>query len=131
MSQANVETVRRMYDAFHRGDVEGALAHFDPEVVVDATARVDAGTGHGREELSAIIGRWLGAFEEWREEIEEVRDLGSQVYVVANQQGRGKGSGIEVETRYALLYEIRADMIVRMTMYADPADALEAAGAGG
>jgi ketosteroid isomerase-like protein len=57
MSQENVEVVRRMYEAFHSGDAEGALAHFDPEVVVDATMRVDAGIGHGREELYAIIGR--------------------------------------------------------------------------
>jgi len=61
MSQENVEVVRRMYEAFHSGDAEGALAHFDPEVVVDATMRVDAGIGHGREELSAIISRWLAA----------------------------------------------------------------------
>jgi len=98
-------------------------------VVVDATRRVDGGIGHGREELGAIIGQWLAAFDEWREEIEEVRDLGSHVYVVATQCGRGKGSGIEVETRYAMLYQVRGDRIARMTLYLDPAEALEAAGA--
>ena len=75
------------------------MVYFDPEVVVDASTRVDGGIGHGREELSAIIGRWLGAFDEWHEVVEEMRDLGSQVYVVATQRGRGKGSGVEVETR--------------------------------
>jgi ketosteroid isomerase-like protein len=128
MSQENVEVVRRMYEAFHSGDAEGALAHFDPEVVVDATMRVDAGIGHGREELYAIIGRWLGAFDEWREEIEEMRDLGSQVCVVSTQHGRGKGSGIETETRYAVLYEVDGSQITRMTLYPGPAEALEAVG---
>jgi hypothetical protein len=61
MSQENVEVVRRMYEAFHSGDAERALAHFAPDVVVDATMRVDAGIGHGREELNAIVGRWVGA----------------------------------------------------------------------
>jgi ketosteroid isomerase-like protein len=27
MSQENVEVVRQMYDAFHSGDADGALAH--------------------------------------------------------------------------------------------------------
>ena len=127
MSREGVEIVRRMYEAFHGGDAAGALACFDPEVVVDASRRVDGGVGHGREELNAIIGRWLGTWEEWREEIEEMRDLGSRVYVVATQRGRGKGSGIEVENRYALLYEVQGDKITRMTLYNDPAEALEAA----
>lgn len=125
----NVEVVRSMYEAFHGGDGERALAYYDPEVVVDATIRVDGGTGHGREELAAIIGSWVGSFEEWNEEIEEIRDLGGgRVYVLATQRGRGAGAGIELEHRYSLLYEVRGDRIAAMTMYRDPAGALDAAG---
>jgi ketosteroid isomerase-like protein len=128
MSHENVGIVRRMLDAFHGGDAEGTLTDFDPEVVIDATSRVDGRVGHGREELAAIIGQWVGAFDEWREEIEEMRGLGRLVCVVATQYARGKGSGIEVETRYAVLYEVQGDKIIRMTLYPDPAKALEAAG---
>jgi len=108
MSRENVELVRRMYEAFHAGDAEGALAYFDPEVEVDASVRVDEGIGHGRDAVNAMVPRWLAAWDEWREEIEELRDLGNQVVVVSKQRGRAKGSGIEVETRYAVLYEIEA-----------------------
>jgi ketosteroid isomerase-like protein len=46
MSQENVEVVRQMYEVFHSGDADGALAHFDPNVVVDASrARPDGGRG--------------------------------------------------------------------------------------
>jgi ketosteroid isomerase-like protein len=128
MSRENVEIVRRMYEAFHRGDADGALAHFDPEVEVDVSMRVDEGIGHGRDELSAIVARWLGAWDEWREEIEEMRDHGSHVLVVSKQHGRSKGSGIEVEARYAVLYEMHHDTITRMSVYTEPAEALEAAG---
>jgi ketosteroid isomerase-like protein len=128
MSQEDVKVVRRMYEAFHGGDADGALTYFDPDVVVDASRRVDGATGRGRHELAAIITEWVGAFEEWREEIEEIRDHGNQVYVVATQAGRGKGSGIEIETRYALVYEIRSDKITQMTIYLDPTEALEAMG---
>jgi ketosteroid isomerase-like protein len=128
MSHQNVQVVRRMYEAFHSGDAEGALSHFHPDVVVDATMRVDAGIGHGRDELYAIVGPWLAAFDEWREEIEEMRDLGSQVCVVSTQHGRGKDSGIETETRYAVLYEVHGSQITRMTLYPGPAEALAAVG---
>ena len=116
-----------MYEAFHRGDADGALAFFDPEVVVDASRRVDGGIGHGREELNAIITRWVGTWDEWREEIEEIRNVGSRVYVVSTQRGRGKGSGIEVENRYGMLYELHGDKITRLTVYIEPEEALEAA----
>jgi ketosteroid isomerase-like protein len=127
MSQA-VKIVRRMYVARHGGDAEGALSCFHPEVVVDPRPRMDSGIVHGRGELVRIIGEWVGEFDDWREEIDEIRDLGSQVYVVATQRGRGKGSGIEIETRYALLYEVRGGRITRMTMFREPAEVLPAAG---
>ena len=55
-------------------------------------------------------------------------DLGSQVCVVSTQHGRGKGSGIETQYRYAVLYEVRGQQITRMTLYPGRAEALEAVG---
>jgi len=47
---------------------------------------------------------------------------------VALQRGRGKDSGIETQTRYAVVYEVHGEAISRMTLYLEPAEALEAAG---
>src|SRR2546430_2227145 len=102
MSRENLETGRRVYEAFNGGDAEGALAYFDSEVEVDGSARVDGGIVHGRHELSALLAEWLGDWDDWREEIETVRDIGNRVLVAAIQRGRSKGSGIKVETRYAV-----------------------------
>ena len=128
MSEENVEIVRRMYEAFYGGDAAGALAYFDPEVVIDLSRRLEGGIGHGRDQLNTMIGEWVGTFDEWREEIAEMRDRGAEVYVLAVQHGRGKESGVEVQERYALIYELMGDKIARMTMYGEPADALEAIG---
>jgi ketosteroid isomerase-like protein len=128
MSQENVEIVRRMYEAFHRDDFDGALAYFHPDVEVDASVRVDEGIGRGRDAVATMVGRWVGAWDDWREEIEEMHGLGSHVVVVSRQRGRAKGSGIEVETRYAVGYELRADKITRMVLHSGPEEALEAAG---
>jgi ketosteroid isomerase-like protein len=128
MSEENVVLIQRMYEAFQRGDFDDALAYFDPEVEVDASMRVDEGIGHGRDAVNTVVAGWLAAWDEWREEIEEMRDLDSRVLVVSTQHGRAKGSGIEVEARYAVLYEIHGDKITRMALYSGPAQALKAAG---
>jgi len=128
MSEENVEIVRAMYDAFDRGDADGALAYFDPSVIVDASHRVDGRVGRGHEELVAILGEWMGTWDEWREEVEAIRDAGDRVLVISTQQGRGKGSGAEWANRFGMLYEIQGDKISRWTIYDDPHAALEAAG---
>jgi ketosteroid isomerase-like protein len=128
MSQEDVAVVRRMYDDFDSGGTEGAVDHFATDVTVDATARPDGEVGKGREALGRIIASWVAAFDEWSEEIEAIRDLGDHVLVAATQRGRGKGSGIEIETRYALLYRVEDGKINCMTFYSDVAEALEAVG---
>ena len=125
----HVEVVRRMYEARDRGDADGALACFDPDVVLDASVRMDSGIVHGREAAARLIGEWVAAFDDWSEEIHQMSDLGSQVYVVATQRGRAKGSGIEVESRYALLYRVEDGQITRMALFGGEAEALEAAAA--
>ena len=128
MSQENVEVVQRMYEAFGRGDIDAVRSAFDPEVVIDATHRVDGRIGHGREELIAIVSEWLGAWEEWHEEIEEMRDLGDRVLVVSTQRGHGKGSGIAWENRFAMLFDVANGSITRWTVYDDVGEAVRATG---
>lgn len=113
---------------FHHGDAESALSCFSRDVVADASRRPDGRIGIGRGQLSRIIGEWLGAFEEWAEEISETRDLGDRVIVVAIQRGRGRGSGAAVAAEYATIYGIANGEIVSMTLYPDVGEGRRAAG---
>jgi ketosteroid isomerase-like protein len=129
MSEADVEVVRSMLAAFHAGDADKALSHFASDVLVDAaTLRPDIGMGKGHEHLAAVVNSWMGSWEDWHDEVEEIRDLGSAILVISLQRGRGRGSGIEVEARYALLYSVRDDQITTMRMYGSKAEALKAFG---
>ena len=131
MSQENVEIVRRMYDAFYRGEFEEALGYFHPDVLVDASAaRPDSLAGRGREQVRRTVATWVAAWDGWREEIEEVRDLSSQVLVLSVQRGRGRGSRVEVEAHYALLYDLDGSEITRMRLYGSLPEALEAGAVG-
>jgi ketosteroid isomerase-like protein len=127
MSRENVELVRRMYDAYLSGDAERALGYFHPEVELDFSVRVDTSTGRGREDLARIVGSWGAAWDGYTEEIDEILDLGDEVCVVATQHGRGRDSGVELENRFAGLYEVRDGQITRLRMYMDIDDALKAA----
>jgi uncharacterized protein len=128
MSRENVEIVTRMYDAYARGDFETSLSCFDREIVMDATHRVDGVVGHGHEELVTILAEWIGTWDEWREQVEEVRDVGDRVVVISTQRGRGKGSGVEWEGRFGMVYEVKGGKITRWTVFDDPHKALEAVG---
>jgi ketosteroid isomerase-like protein len=129
MSQDNVEIVRRMYDAFHAGHADKAISYFDANVLVDVSnARPDVAVGKGPEHMAEVVTGWIAAFEDWNEEIEEIRDLGSRVLVLSVQRGRGKGSGVGVEAHYSILYDLDAGRISAVRMYRNASEALEAAG---
>lgn len=128
MSQENVEIVSRMHEAFARGDAAAALSYVSPAVVTDPRHRVDGRVGHGHDDTDAILGEWLSTWDEWSQEIEEIRDLGDRVLVIDTQSGRGKGSGIEWDGRFAHLYEVQRGKITRWTMYDDLPAAYDAAG---
>jgi len=128
MSQDNVELVREMYEAYLAGDPERALAYFHPKASIDFTVRGDTPVREGPEALNEIVATWVGTWDDYSERIEEIRDLGDQVILIATQRGRGKGSGVEIDNRFAQLYEVKEGQITSLTMYIDPATALTAAG---
>ena len=127
MSQENVEIVRRAfaYEIYGVGDRAEAEAIFDPDVVINPT---EEGPSYGLDAIRDNIEHWKGAWEELEVTTEEFIDAGNRVLVTAHHRGRGRGSGIEVDTRFYLVYSLRNGKVVRSDEYADRADALEAAG---
>jgi ketosteroid isomerase-like protein len=128
MSQENVELVERMLERFHAGDAEAALAHFSDDVATDLGERADSSVTTGRDAMNRAIGGWVGAWEEWREDISEIRDLGDQVLVLSTQHGRARSTGIELSQQYATVYEVREGEITSMTLYRTWQEALDAVG---
>jgi uncharacterized protein len=86
------------------------------------------GLYHGPDEIARGFGRWLGAWEEFRVEIEELIDAGDHVVLFARMHGTGRESGFEVEQRPALVCEVRDGKVVEARGFRDRAEALEAAG---
>ena len=131
MSRENVEVVRDQFAATNERDFPRAMSHYaeDVELVVDPAAFLDAGTFTGRTAVGQWFADWFTTFEPgYRFDIEEARDLGDVVLLVATHHGRGRSSGVEVRAQTGYLYGLREGKIVRVELYRDRADALEAAG---
>ena len=120
--------VRRMLSDYARGDNQSALAALHPDVVFDQTFRPEGGLFRGREAVAEGLRTWTGAFDGWRQEIEETIDAGNRVLVVAREFGRGKGSGAAIEQTTFQVYEVEDGKIVRFTGFLVREAALEAAG---
>jgi ketosteroid isomerase-like protein len=131
MSQENVEIVRNQFGATNEGDFARVVRYWsdDIELVVPADAFLEGGTFEGK----VVVGRWFldwfRSFERgYRFNLEEARDLGDAVLVVAKHRGRGRASGAEVQVRMAYLYRVRDGKVVRIDLYPGRAEALEALG---
>jgi ketosteroid isomerase-like protein len=127
MSQENVEVVRRAiaYEYYGVGDRAEAGAIFDPQVVLNP---IDEAASSGFDAMRADMERWASAFDELKVTVEEIIDAGDQVVVVAHHQGRGRASGVEVDTRFYEVYTLREGKVSRVDEYTERAEALEAAG---
>jgi ketosteroid isomerase-like protein len=131
MSQQNVEAVCDQFAAVNERDFPRAMSHYaeDVELVVDPDAFLDAGTFKGRDPVGRWFADWFATFEPgYRLDIEEARDLGDVVLLVASHHGRGRASGAEVHGRTGYLYRFRDRKIVGAALYPSRAAALAAAG---
>ena len=120
MASANVELVRSIFDAFKRGDFTRAAewACADIEFVIAD------GPSPGRwREVSGLTDGWYGllaAWEDFRIEVDEYRELdGERVLVLTQWNGRGKKSGIPVSMRCAEVFEIHRGKVTRISVYND------------
>ena len=129
MSQREVESVRRSYAAWNRGDLDAALEtiHADAEVVQDPGIP-GAVTVRGREGVRAWLESFADTWESFQILPEEILEIGHRIVVIARIQARGKASGVTVEQRVGHVFTLRAGQATRWESFTDPARALESVG---
>jgi ketosteroid isomerase-like protein len=133
-SQENVDVVRRFIEALPRAqasdDWQPVFAEVNPDVEIDdLDISLDTERYRGHDGVRTWIGVWMESWESWSLEDVQVRLVGEDraigLFLV---RAKGKGSGIELSRRDALVCTLRAGKIEKGTYFNDQQQALEAAG---
>src|SRR3954466_15300119 len=129
MSQENVDRLRGAYEGLNRGaaDLDLLAPNFE---LHQASSIIDpAGVFHGPGAILDVVAELEEAFENFRAEAEQLIEApGGEIVVLVRASGRGRGSGAERDNHFAHVWTFRGAKAVRMVVYEEQAEALEAVG---
>ena len=110
--------------------MEAVLAQWDPACeYTSVMASVDPVTYRGHDGLRRYVEDLGDDLEEWRSEVEEIRQAGPDtVFASLRTRVVGRGSGAAVEARLGVVFVLSAGRIVRGQTYVTREEALEAVG---
>jgi ketosteroid isomerase-like protein len=122
-----VELTRQHYEAADRRDFDALMSVYGPDPVWD-TSSMGLGIYEGPAAIRGFFEDWIGRYEEWQIEVDEILHLGSGVvFVVVRQNARPAGSTGYVQWRYAAVYVWAGGTLMRITNYTDIDEARAAA----
>jgi len=130
MSQENVEALKDVYAHWEQGDFWTSDI-FDPEVEIvwaDDMPDFRAGEEPGMATIEAGIRNLLAAWEDFACIPEEFLPVEDSVLVLFTARGRGKGSQVQVEAKWAHLWTFKDGRAIRMEVFTDQGKGREAAG---
>ena len=119
MPSANLDLVRSLYAAWRHGDWSSA-EWADPEIEFVVVDGPSPGIWTGVNGMVEGFRKVLDAWEGYRGEAEEYREIDEEkVLALITVSGRGKASGLHVETPAANLFHIRDGKVTRLAIYWD------------
>jgi ketosteroid isomerase-like protein len=126
VSQENIDLVRRFEEQFAQTG-EPAWAGLHPDIVVVDHDIPDAGDYSGHEGVSRWLETWASAWESFEMENESYLDADDKVVSLFAMTATGKGSGIEIERKDAIVYTLDDGLVTRLEYFNNQAMALAAA----
>ena len=130
MSEANVEVVKGIFEAWGRGDFT-SVDWADPEIEFSIPGP-DPSVHRGIESMGRAWAEWLGAFDEFSVVGDEFHDAGDQIVVRQVFHGKGKGSGVPIdEIPGAAVLTLRDGKVIRFEGHTTVEAALASAGLDG
>jgi ketosteroid isomerase-like protein len=127
VSQENVDSVRRMFEAVNAGEPDFSIYH--PALVYHPRADEPDPSPHiGREAFERLAGGFLELFPNLQFDVLELIDAGDLVIASTVLHGRGMASGAQVDDAYVFVYKLRDGRVVEGWEYRTRAEALKTAG---
>ena len=131
MNKHIIEGIRRAYDAFSRGDIQGAVESVDlaPDILWSEPEDFYAGgTYRGPQGVAEYLTLSYNASEKVQSLPEEILEVGDKIVVLVHFQAWPKGGGQMREGRIADVYTVQDGKIIQMQAYRDPEEARKAVG---
>jgi uncharacterized protein len=127
MATDDVEILRSAYESLNEGHIEAALGVLDEHAEWSEHSDLpEAGVYRGRDSIRTFLELFLESWESFHQETEELIAGESCVLIMLRSRQRGKGSGIDVEARYAHLWTMENGRGVRVDAYFNRKEALRA-----
>jgi ketosteroid isomerase-like protein len=124
VSQENVEVARRAFELFASHGPEALRDLLHPGIKTFAQV---GEVYRGRDGAVEFLREWVSPWEDFSIDAEEFIDAGDYVVVVFNQRGRGRGSGVVVHQRPAMVLRLGGRRIIECRFFVDRSQAVEAA----
>jgi len=122
-----VDQLKGSYAALNRRDIDGTMAVLDEQATwVEHSDMPEAGSYRGRDTIRHFLEQFLDSWDDFEQHIEEVHAEDDCVLLFIRLTASGRGSGIDVQSRYAHLWEVREGRGVRVDAYYDRESALAA-----
>ena len=120
MSQANVELVRGVYEAFGRGDVDAVFAAMKPDIEWDESEGMPyGGVYRGRDAIvENVFGPILADVEEFTADPDEILRL-DDARVMARGRHGGNGARGPVDARFVHILTVTDGKVSRYEQLAD------------
>ena len=131
MSSANVEIVRRAFEAWNSGDAENAIELLDPDIEWRLPPNFpDAQAWHGRDAVVQGLTAVAGAWDEFHIDVQELIDAGDRVVALVRFHGRAAITGLDLGgvSVDGQVWTLRNGKAVDVQMYNGRSEALRAAG---
>lgn len=129
MTEANIDRIRRAYDAWNRGDLDAVMEYVDEDAEWRMTGEI-VGTAeayHGHAGVRSWWEQFTEPFEHVEIEPEEIAEPSDdQVLVRVRVRATGR-QGVQVALSVSHLYELRDGKMTRARVFTDHAEALAAA----
>ena len=126
------ELVKRALAALNTGRIDDLVAICDRDFELDMSARVfNPAVYHGHDGIRQFYAEVLDVWEHYVWEPEQILERGDLVVALVRTSGRGKGSGLDIDRRTAMIWKVDGDQAVSLRFYRDRAEALAAVDKGG
>jgi ketosteroid isomerase-like protein len=129
MSQENVALAKRVIAAFNAADIGRFTALTTPDFEwYPSLAPVEGRALMGADGIRSYFASLNTAWEQFEIVPDSFRDLPDTVVMLGRLEGRGKGSGVPVDSSLAMVFRIRDGAISCIRGYLDHDEALQAVG---